>query len=453
MNALTLGGASLFLLTGCGAPQATTASPEPAPPPPAPTELAAAPRPKEPLKCEKLPDPEPRSAVSSALLNQLEKAALAPPSVAAGDTPVKVGVLHALTGSMARDESMLAHTALATFESINKSGGVLGRSIEPVVVDPASNWPVTSEHAVAFHKQGVNPIFGLSTTIQREYVKRTMQAGDLLFYPAKYEGGEQAPGFYYTGAGVRQHALPAAEYFLGLGARAPRRFAFLGSDYWYPRQVGKALRALLKSKGFSEDRFLEMYVPFGHREFHTVVESIDKLADGEPTVVFTFLAHDANPRFSNYLAECKTSSVQLVSFSATRDELAHRTGRQLAGQFVGASYLSELDNPANSAFKALWRDYVTARGLPAERATVIEEAMESTFVGIQLWKRAVEAAGTFDGEKVAQTLPAQSYAAPSGYVVKLDPRTRDLYRPLFIAEVQPDRSLKLVHSSGKALPP
>ena len=235
-----------------------------------------------------------------------------------GDT-IKVGILHSLSGTMAISETSLKDTALMTIEEINANGGVMGKQLEPVVVDPASDWPLFAEKARQLLTQDeVDVIFGGWTSVSRKSVLPVVEElNGLMFYPVQYEGQEQSENIFYTGAAPNQQAIPAVEYLMSPEGGGAERFVLLGTDYVYPRTTNQILREFLKSKGVSEDDIMEEYTPFGFSNYQTIVGNIKNFATGKKTAVISTINGDSNVPFYRELSNqgIKASDIPVMAFS------------------------------------------------------------------------------------------------------------------------------------------
>ena len=268
-----------------------------------------------------------------------------------------MGVLHSLSGTMAISETALKNTALMTFEEINAKGGVLGRKIEPVVVDPASNWPLFAEKARQLITQDkVAVVFGCWTSVSRKSVLPVFEElNGLLFYPVQYEGEELSQNVFYTGAAPNQQAIPAVEYLMGDEGGAAKRWFLLGTDYVYPRTTNKILRAFLKSKGVDEKDIEEIYTPFGHSDYQTIVGNIKKFAAGGKTAVVSTINGDSNVPFYKELGNqgLKATDVPVVAFSVGEEELRGIDTKPLVGHLAAWNYFESVKNPVNDKFIAV----------------------------------------------------------------------------------------------------
>jgi urea transport system substrate-binding protein len=373
-------------------------------------------------------------------------AALTPAGKATG--PIKVGILHSLSGTMAISETSLKDVALMTIDEINQGGGVLGRKLEPVVVDPASNWPLFAEKAKELIQgQGVAVTFGCWTSVSRKSVLPVFEElNGLLFYPVQYEGEESSYNVFYTGAAPNQQAIPAVEYLMGKEGGGAKRWVLLGTDYVYPRTTNKILRYFLSSKGVAEADILEKYTPFGHSDYQTIVAEIKKFAQGKPTAVVSTINGDSNVPFYKELGNqgLKAEDIPVVAFSVGEEELRGIDTKPLVGHLAAWNYFMSMDTPANTGFIKKWKAFVAANKLPDGDKRVTNDPMEATYVGIHMWKQAVEQAGTVDVDAVRQAVAGQTFTAPSGFEIKMDEKNHHLHKPVVIGEIKEDGQFQIV---------
>ncbi len=366
----------------------------------------------------------------------------------AADT-IKVGILHSLSGTMAISETALKETALMTIEEINKSGGVMGKKLEPVVVDPASNWPLFAEKArQLLTKDKVNVVFGCWTSVSRKSVLPVFkELNGLLFYPVQYEGEELEKNVFYTGAAPNQQAIPAVEYLMSKDGGEAKRFVLLGTDYVYPRTTNKILRAFLKSKGVADADIMEEYTPFGHSDYQTIIAKIKKFSsEGKKTAVVSTINGDSNVPFYKELgnAGLKATDVPVVAFSVGEEELRGVDANPLVGHLAAWNYFMSLKNPQNEKFVKMYKDWAKRNNLPNAGTVVTNDPMEATYVGIHMWKQAVEKAKSTDTDKVVAAMAGQTFAAPSGYTLKMDETNHHLWKPVFIGEIKADGQFNVV---------
>jgi urea transport system substrate-binding protein len=367
---------------------------------------------------------------------------------AADKEPIKVGVLHSLSGTMAISETVLKDVALMAIDEINAGGGVLGRKLEPVVVDPASNWPLFAEKGRQLLTQDkVSVTFGCWTSVSRKSVLPVYEElNGLLFYPVQYEGEELSKNVFYTGAAPNQQAIPAVEYLLSKEGGAAKRFVLLGTDYVYPRTTNKILRSFLHSKGIEDKDIDEKYTPFGHSDYQTIVADIKKFSAGGKTAVVSTINGDSNVPFYKELGNqgLKAKDIPVVAFSVGEEELRGVDTKPLVGHLAAWNYFMSLKNPANEAFKKKWADYAKAKNLSSASKPLTNDPMEATYIGINMWKQAVEKAGSTDVDKVIKAMAGQKFDAPSGFVAEMDATNHHLHKPVFIGEVRADGQFNVV---------
>ena len=366
----------------------------------------------------------------------------------AADT-IKVGILHSLSGTMAISETALKETALMTIEEINKAGGVMGKKLEPVVVDPASNWPLFAEKArQLLTKDKVAVTFGCWTSVSRKSVLPVYkELNGLLFYPVQYEGEELEKNVFYTGAAPNQQAIPAVEYLMSKDGGEAKRFVLLGTDYVYPRTTNKILRAFLKSKGVADADIMEEYTPFGHSDYQTIIAKIKKFAsEGKKTAVVSTINGDSNVPFYKELgnAGLKATDVPVVAFSVGEEELRGVDAKPLVGHLASWNYFMSLKNPENEKFVKMYREWAKKQKLPNADKVVTNDPMEATYIGIHMWKQAVEKAKSTDTDKVIAAMAGQTFKAPSGIVSKMDEKNHHLHKSVFIGEVKADGQFNVV---------
>jgi urea transport system substrate-binding protein len=368
----------------------------------------------------------------------------------AADT-IKVGILHSLSGTMAISETVLKDTALMTIAEINAKGGVLGKQLEPVVVDPASNWPLFAEKARQLIGQDkVAVVFGCWTSVSRKSVLPVFEElNSLLFYPVQYEGEELSKNVFYTGAAPNQQAIPAVEYLMSKDGGSAKRFVLLGTDYVYPRTTNKILRAFLHSKGVKDSDIDEVYTPFGHSDYQTIVANIKKFSAGGKTAVISTINGDSNVPFYKELgnAGLKATDVPVVAFSVGEEEIRGVDTKPLVGHLAAWNYFESVKNPVNAAFIKKWKEYAKAKNLPNADTVVTNDPMEATYVGIHMWAQAVEKAKSTDTDKVIAAMGGQTYKAPSGYTLEMDKTNHHLHKPVMIGEIKADGQFNVVYKT------
>ena len=390
-----------------------------------------------------------RSFVKALALAASIAALGAAPQAFAQTKTVKVGVLHSLSGTMAISETVLKDVALMAFEEINAQGGVMGYKIEPVVVDPASNWPLFAEKArQLLTQEKVATVFGCWTSVSRKSVLPVFEElNGLLFYPVQYEGEEISKNVFYTGAAPNQQAIPAVEYLMSADGGGAKRWYLLGTDYVYPRTTNKILRAFLKSKGVAEKDIEEVYTPFGHSDYQTIVANIKKFSAGGKTAVVSTINGDSNVPFYKELGNqgLKATDVPVVAFSVGEEELRGVDTKPLVGHLAAWNYFMSIKNPTNEEFTKKWAAYAKAKGLPGHKdKPLTNDPMEATYIGVHMWKQAAEKAKSFDVAKVTAAMAGQTFTAPSGILSKMDEKNHHLYKAVFIGEVKADGQFNVV---------
>ena len=359
-------------------------------------------------------------------------------ALAAEDT-IKIGVLHSLSGTMAISETSLKDTLLMLVDEQNKKGGVLGKKIEAVVVDPASNWPLFAEKArELIQKDKVAAIFGCWTSVSRKSVLPVVEElNGILFYPVQYEGEESSKNVFYTGAAPNQQAIPAVDYLLKQGVK---RWALVGTDYVYPRTANKVLEAYLKSKGFTDKDIMISYTPFGHSDWQSIVSEIKKFGGaGEKTAVISTINGDANVPFYKELANQGVSAkdIPVIAFSVGEEELAGIDTKPLVGHLAAWNYFESVDSEINDEFIEKWHKFVK------DEKRVTNDPMEATFIGFNMWVKAVEMAGTTDYSAVQDALIGVSVPNLSGGTATMMPN-HHITKPVLIGEIQDDGQFEIV---------
>src|SRR6266498_3927231 len=369
---------------------------------------------------------------------------------------VKVGVLHSLSGTMAISETSLKDVLLFTFDEVNKSGGVKvgGKDymIEPVVVDPASDWPLFAEKAKQLLEQDkVSVTFGCWTSVSRKSVLPVFEKDNgLLFYPVQYEGEELSKNIFYTAEAVNQQAIPAVDYML---AEGKKKFYLLGSDYVYPRTTNKILKQYLRSKGIPESDIEEIYTPFGHTDYQTIVAAIKKFASSGKACVISTLNGDTNvPFFKEFAnAELTSENCPVVSFSISEDEFRGLPAKDLVGQLGCWTYFMSLRTPENATFVKdfqAWLKEPKVTGVDFKvsgvdaKGRVTCSPMNLSRIGVYLWKQGVEKAGSFDVDKVRPAIIGQKFKGPAGEVTMQE--NHHLANNAFIGETLATGQFKII---------
>ena len=360
-------------------------------------------------------------------------------SLHAADCPIKVGILHSLSGTMAISETTLKDTMLMLVEQQNEKGGLLGCQLEAVVVDPASDWPLFAEKArelLTVHN--VDVIFGNWTSVSRKSVLPVIEElNGLLFYPVQYEGEESSKNVFYTGAAPNQQAIPATDYFLDeLGVE---KFALLGTDYVYPRTTNNILDSYLKSKGIAESDIFVNYTPFGHSDWSKIVADVVALsADGKKVGVISTINGDANIGFYKELAAAGISAddIPVVAFSVGEEELSGLDTSNLVGQLAAWNYFQSADTEANAEWIAAWKERMGAQ-------RVTNDPMEAHYIGFNMWVNAAEKAGKVDVDAVRTAMYGQEFPNLTGGTAVMLPN-HHLSKPVLIGEILEDGQFDII---------
>ncbi|MAT50888.1 MAG: urea ABC transporter substrate-binding protein, partial [Porticoccaceae bacterium] len=365
----------------------------------------------------------------------------------AADT-IKVGVLHSLSGTMAISETTLKDTILMMVEEQNKAGGLLGKKLEAVVVDPASNWPLFAEKTrELLEKEKVDVIFGCWTSVSRKSVLPVIEElNGLMFYPVQYEGEESSKNVFYTGAAPNQQAIPAVDYLMNdLGVE---RWVLAGTDYVYPRTTNKILEAYLKSKGVAEADIMINYTPFGHSDWQSIVASIKSFGSaGKKTAVVSTINGDANVPFYKELGNqgVSASDIPVVAFSVGEEELSGIDTAPLVGHLAAWNYFMSVDSAENDEFIGAWHDFIK------NEDRVTNDPMEAHYIGFKMWVEAVKKAGSTETDAVADALIG--VAVPNltgGYAVMMP--NHHLTKPVLIGEIQDDGQFEVVWETPGTVP-
>jgi len=368
--------------------------------------------------------------------------------IASAQDTIKVGVLHSLSGTMAISETTLKDTVLMMIDAQNKKGGVLGKKLEAVVVDPASDWPLFAEKAAQLlEKDKVAVTFGCWTSVSRKSVLPVFEKDDgLLFYPVQYEGEESSKNVIYTGAAPNQQAIPAVDYLMN--EVKVKRWVLEGTDYVYPRTTNKILEAYLKSKGVKDEDITINYTPFGFSDWQTRVAAIKKFGSaGKKTAVVSTINGDANVPFYKELGNQKISAedIPVVAFSVGEEELSGLDAKPLVGHLAAWNYFESIKTPANTAFINQWHTFIKN----PKRTT--NDPMEATYIGFNLWVKAVEKAKSTDVEKVLAALVGTETPNLTGGIAKVLPN-HHITKPVYIGEVKADGQFNVVWKSMGTVP-
>ena len=359
---------------------------------------------------------------------------------ALAEDTIKVGVLHSLSGTMAISETTLKDAMLMLIDEQNKKGGLLGKKLEAVVVDPASNWPLFAEKArELIEKDKVSAVFGCWTSVSRKSVLPVFkELNSLLFYPVQYEGEESERNVFYTGAAPNQQAIPAVDYLMSNDK--VERWVLAGTDYVYPRTTNKILEAYLLSKGVKKEDIMINYTPFGFSDWQTIVSDIKKFGSaGKKTAVVSTINGDANVPFYKELGNqgIKAEDIPVVAFSVGEEELAGLDTKPLVGHLAAWNYFESIDNPANEEFIKTWKAFIK------NDKRVTNDPMEAAYIGFNMWVKAVEKAGTTNSDAVIDSIVGVSVPNLTGGYSAMMPN-HHITKPVYIGEIQADGQFETV---------
>jgi len=361
---------------------------------------------------------------------------------------IKVGVLHSLSGTMAISETTLKDTMLMLVDEQNKKGGLLGKKLEAVVVDPASDWPLFAEKArELLEKDKVAAVFGCWTSVSRKSVLPVFEElNGLLFYPVQYEGEESSKNVFYTGAAPNQQAIPAVDYLKNeLGVE---RWVLAGTDYVYPRTTNKILEAYLKQNGVADEDIMINYTPFGHSDWQSIVADIKKFgSEGKKTAVVSTINGDANVPFYKELGNQGVSAeeIPVVAFSVGEEELSGIDTKPLVGHLAAWNYFMSVDTPENEAFIKQWHEFIK------DPKRVTNDPMEAHKIGFDLWVKAVEKAGSTDPDAVGKAIIGLETPNLTGGTAKMLPN-HHITKPVLIGEIQDDGQFAVVWQTDEEVP-
>ena len=363
---------------------------------------------------------------------------------------IKIGILHSLSGTMAISETTLKDVMLMLIDEQNKKGGVLGKKLEPVVVDPASNWPLFAEKArELISKDKVSVVFGCWTSVSRKSVLPVFKELDsILFYPVQYEGEESERNVFYTGAAPNQQAIPAVDYLMSDDGGAVKRWVLEGTDYVYPRTTNKILEAYLKAKGVAPEDIMINYTPFGHSDWQTIVADIKKFGStGKKTAVVSTINGDANVPFYKELGNQGISAkdIPVVAFSVGEEELAGIDTKPLVGHLAAWNYFMSIKTPANAAFIKEWQAFTK------NPKRVTNDPMEAHVIGFAMWVKAVEKVKSTDADKVIAALPGTEAPNLTGGISKMLPN-HHITKPVFIGEIKANGQFDVVWKTPGLVP-
>jgi urea transport system substrate-binding protein len=368
----------------------------------------------------------------------------------AADETIKVGILHSLSGTMAISETTLKDVMLMLIEQQNKKGGLLGKKLEAVVVDPASNWPLFAEKArELISKDKVAAVFGCWTSVSRKSVLPVFkELNNILFYPVQFEGEEGERNVFYTGAAPNQQAIPAVDYLMSADGGSVKRWVLEGTDYVYPRTTNKILEAYLKQKGVADDDIMINYTPFSFSDWQTEVSKIKAFGSaGKKTAVVSTVNGDANVPFYKELGNqgIKATDIPVMAFSVGEEELAGLDTKPLVGHLAAWNYFESIKTPANTAFIKEWHEFTKN----PKRTT--NDPMEAHYIGFNMWVKAVEKAGTTDQDKVIAALPGIKQPNLTGGVSEMLPN-HYITKPVFIGEIRGDGQFNVVWKTKGLVP-
>jgi urea transport system substrate-binding protein len=361
---------------------------------------------------------------------------------------IKVGVLHSLSGTMTGSERPLQELLVMLIEQQNARGGLLGRPIEPIIMNPASDprrYAEQAERLITVDK--VAAIFGCWTSASRKEVLPIVERENcLLFYPSQYEGQEASPNIFYTGATPHQQALPAVNFLRELGYY---RFFLVGTDHVYPRTTNAVLLGYLAAHGIGREMIAERYTPAGYGDWRLLVDDIRRFAKGRHAAIISTITGDANLHFFRELARQRVSAkaIPVMSLSINEAELGALMRCDVTGHLVAWNYLHAVDRRENRDFIADWRRFT---GRPK---AMTNDSMEATWIGFHLWNQAVEAAGSTAADKVRAALGGRRIGAPSGFTVKMDAKTHHLYKPVMIGRITRDGLITPISVTEGLVPP
>jgi urea transport system substrate-binding protein len=370
--------------------------------------------------------------------------------------PIKIGVLHSLTGTMAISETSLRDVVLMAMDEINAKGGVLGRPLEAVVVDPASDWPLFKTKAEQLINQDkVAVVFGCWTSVSRKSVLPSFESlKGLLFYPVQYEGEEMSPQIFYTGATPNQQLIPAAEFMMSKEGGSKKKFYLLGTDYVFPRTANKILKAFLLSTGVPEKNIIEEYTPFGHADYQTIVGKIKDFGKAGDATVLSTINGDSNVPFYKEFANqgLKADQIPIMAFSVAEDELRSMETEHLVGHLAAWNYYQSIDTPENKAFVEAFKNYAAAKNLPGGMNRVTDDPIEAAYFGVYVWKAAVEKAGTPEIDKVIPAVLGMEFDAPGGKK-KMHPTNHHTFKPVYIGKIRADGQFDIIWNTPGLVEP
>ena len=372
------------------------------------------------------------------------------------ENTVKVGILHSLSGTMAISEVSLRDAVEMAIDEINAQGGVLGKQIEPVIVDPASDWDLFAEKSKSLLlDEQVSAVFGCWTSVSRKSVLPVFEEHNgLLFYPVQYEGEESSKNVVYSGAVPNQQLIPAAQFMMSAEGGSYKRFYLLGTDYVFPRIANKILKSYLLASGIPEQNIVEEYTPFHHQDYQTIVSKIKSFAQDGKTCVLSTINGDSNIPFYKEFANqgLQAATTPIMAFSVAEDELRAMDTEFLVGHLAAWNYFQSMDNPANQKFVENFKKFCETNNLPAGSARVTDDPICWAYTNVYLWAKAAEKAGSFEVDEVRKALLGLSFDSPAG-TVRMDSTVNHLAKPALIGEIKPDGQFDIIWNSASLVEP
>ena len=386
--------------------------------------------------------PMSRGILSTLLTVWLNFAASA---VHAAEDTIKVGILHSLSGIMAISESVLKDTVLMLIADQNKKGGLLGKKLEPVVVDPASDWDVFAEKAGdLLTREKVAVVFGCWTSFSRKAVLPIFeQMNGLLYYPVQYEGEESSRNIFYLGATPSQQAIPAVRYLMSKEGGNVHRWVLLGTNYLYPRKTNQILGAYLAAEGVSLEDITAIYASPNKSDWREIVEKVKAFgAGGKKTAVISTVIGESNAHLYAELVkqQIDASKIPVMALSVSERELGSVDLSKLVGHMAARNYFQSVKSAENDAFIKMWADFTE------QRDKTTNDQMEATFIGFRMWAQAVSQAGTADVNAVRQAMYGQRVRAPSGFEVVMN-TNHHLSKPVMIGKLETSGAFDVVWRS------
>ncbi|MEO3385753.1 urea ABC transporter substrate-binding protein [Mesorhizobium sp. CAU 1741] len=378
--------------------------------------------------------------ITQALAAGALAATLLTSQASAQDDTIKVGILHSLSGTMAISETTLKDVMLMLVEEQNKKGGLLGKQLEPVVVDIASDWPLAAEKArELIEVNDVDAVFGCWTSVCRKSVLPVFEElNSLLFYPVQYEGEESQRNVFYTGASPNQQAIPAVDYLMN--EEGVERWVLAGTDYVYPQTTNKILEAYLKDKGVAAEDIMINYTPFGHSDWQTIVSDIKNFGSaGKKTAVVSTINGDANVPFYRELGNqgIDAADIPVVAFSVGEEELAGLDTTPLVGHLAAWNYFMSVDTEENDAFIETWHAFI------GDEERVTNDPMEAHYIGFNMWVAAVEKAESTEPDAVIDAIVGVEVPNLTGGTAVMLPN-HHVTKPVLIGEIQDDGQFDVV---------